>query len=74
MDYTIPMRLNYDATQRIVSVGPHTLQATQYRYFHDGPLRYYDGTACRIDYRSFINISRQKAEISRNFKIPRCFA
>jgi hypothetical protein len=75
MDDTIPTRLAYDATQRFVSVGPHTLQATQYRYFHDGSIRYDDDTACCIDCRSFINISLQKAEeISRNFKIPRCSA
>jgi len=33
MDDTIPTRLAYDATHRFVLVGPHTLQATQYRYF-----------------------------------------
>jgi len=49
MDDTIPTRLAYDATHRIVSVGPHTLQAIQYRYFHDGPIRYDDDAACRID-------------------------
>jgi len=74
MDDKIPTRLPYDVIRSFVSVGPHTLQATRYRYFHDGLIRYDDDTACRIDYRSFLNISREKAEIPRNFKILRCFA